>query len=51
MDTHIIQVDFFHGREIYKGIAEGLKDKDIGVLGKVQTHIEIGHYIIMKLYC
>ncbi|KAG0729234.1 Inactive hydroxysteroid dehydrogenase-like protein 1 [Chionoecetes opilio] len=32
VDTHIIQADFANGHEIYEGIAEGLKDKDIGIL-------------------
>ncbi|KAK8393181.1 hypothetical protein O3P69_013293 [Scylla paramamosain] len=32
VDVHVIQADFSHGREIYERIAEGLKDKDIGVL-------------------
>ncbi|GIX72175.1 inactive hydroxysteroid dehydrogenase-like protein 1 [Caerostris extrusa] len=32
VQTFIIQADFSHGREIYKNIAEQLKDKEIGIL-------------------
>lgn len=32
--THIIAADFNNGRQIYEGIASGLKGKDIGILGK-----------------
>ncbi len=34
VETHIIAADFSNGRQIYDGIASGLKDKDIGILGK-----------------
>lgn len=40
VDTHIIRADFLQGRAIYEGIAEGLKGKDIGILGKVGFYIE-----------
>lgn len=46
VDTHIIRADFFHGREIYEGIAKELVDKDIGILGKVRLY----KYWNKKLY-
>lgn len=33
--TEIIQIDFGEGRPVYSRIEEHLKDKEIGVLGKI----------------